>query len=132
MITISHETDVSKLVEEARNHVRGKSFQEALLTLALLGASTDISELRQQVQRQAHDMLSNFFPVVMMNKMGKVVARQPDSALSSDSKEAEATIYFEMCRNAINYQSLRAQAYIEPARYQITAVIDWVSHNLLL
>jgi hypothetical protein len=120
MITSSHEMDISELVEEARNHVRGKDFQEALFALALLGAPTDVSRLRQQVQQQAREFVaSHLFPVVMMNEMGKVIARQPGSVLSSNPEEAEAATRFEMYRNVIYYQNLQAQAYIEPARYQI-------------
>ncbi|NJR26418.1 MAG: DUF4209 domain-containing protein [Richelia sp. CSU_2_1] len=120
MITSSHEMDISEWVEEARNHVRGKDFQEALFALALLGTPTNVSRLSQQVQQQAREFVaSHLFPVVMMNEMGKVTARQPGSVLSSNPEEAEAATRFEMCRNAIYYQNLQAQAYVEPARYQI-------------
>lgn len=138
MITSSHEMDISELVKEARNHVRGKDFQEALFALALLGAPTDVPQLRQQVQQQAQDfVVSHLFPVVMMNEMGKVVARQPGSALSNNPEEAEAATRFEMCRNAIYYQNLQAQACIEPARYQINLehgvrlndILSIVSHS---
>ncbi|WLT39423.1 DUF4209 domain-containing protein [Synechocystis sp. B12] len=128
MITSSHAMDISELVEKARNHVRGKDFQEALFALALLGAPTDVSQLRQQVQQQAREFLvSHLFPVVMMNETGKVTARQSGSVLSSNPEEAEAATRFEMCRNAIYYQNLQAQAYVEPARYQIN-----LEHNVRL
>lgn len=128
MITSSHTVDISELVEEARNYVRGKDFQEALFALALLGAPTDVSRLRHQVQQQARKfVLSDFFPIVMMNEMGKVIAHQPGSVLSDDPKEAEAAIRFEMCRNAVYHQRLQAQAYIEPARHQIN-----LEHNVRL
>jgi hypothetical protein len=138
MITSSHEIDISELVEEARNHVRGKDFQEALFALALLGTPTDVSRLRQQVQQQAREFVaSHLFPVVMMNEMGKVIARQPGSVLSSNPEEAEAATRFEMCRHAIYYQNLQAQAYIEPARDQINLehgvrlndILSIVSHS---
>ncbi len=120
MITSSHKMDISELVEEARNCVRGKDFQEALFALACLVTPTDVSRLKQQVQQQAREfVLSDLFPVVMMNEMGKVTARQPGSILSSNPEEAEAATYFMMCHNAIDYQNLQAQAYIEPAIYQI-------------
>ena len=120
MLTSSHEVDVSDLVEEARNHVRGKDFQEALLALALLGTPTNISQLKQQVQQQAQEFVaSHLFPIVVMNEAGKVVARQPGSTLSNNPEEAEDATRFEMYRNAIYHQNLQAQAYIEPARYQI-------------
>ena len=138
MITNSHKADISELVEEVRNHIRGKDFQDALFALALIGDPTNVSQLRQQVQRQAREFVaSQLFPFIMINEMGKVVARQPGSALSNNPEEAEATIHFEMCRNAIYYQNLQAQAYIEPARYQINLehgvriddILSLVSHS---
>lgn len=120
LLTSSYETDISKLGEQARAYVKGKDFRDALFALSLLGSPTNVSQLRQQVQRQAHEFVaSQFFPVVMMNEMGKVIACQPGSVLSSDPNEAEAATRFEMNRNAIYYQNLQAQAYVEPARYQI-------------
>lgn len=126
MITTSQGMDISKFVEEARNYVRGKNFQEALFALALLGTPTDICRLKQQVQQQARDfVMSHLFPVVMMNEMGKVVAHQLGSVLSDNPEEAEAATRFEMCRNAIYYHNIHAQAYIDPARYQIN-----LEHNV--
>ncbi len=111
-ITFSHEIDISKQVEQARAYVRGKEFQDALFALALLGASPKISRLRQEVQDTV--WMSEFMPVVMKNEMGKVVASQP-----SNPDDAEAATRFEMYRLAVEYQRLHAQAFIEPARYQL-------------
>ena len=111
-ITFSHEIDISKQVEQARAYVRGKEFQDALFALALLGASPKISRLRQEVQDTV--WMSEFMPVVMKNEMGKVVASQP-----SNPDDAEAATRFEMYRLAVKYQRLHAQAFIEPARYQL-------------
>lgn len=120
LLTSSHETDISELVEQARTYVKGKDFQDALFALSLLISPTNVSQLRQQVQRQAGEFVaSHLSPVAMINNMGKVIARQPGSILSSDHDEAEAATRFEMNRNAIYYQTLQAQAYIEPAIYQI-------------
>ena len=120
LVASSHEVDISKLVEQARENVRGKNFQDALFALALLGTPTKVSYLRQQVHKQTREFIaSHLFPVVMMNEMGKVVARQPGSVLSSDPNEAEAATRFEMNKNAAHYQAFHAQAIIEPARYQI-------------
>ncbi len=120
LIASSHKFDISEMVEQARTQVRGKNFQDALFALSLLGSPTNVSQLRQQVQRQAHEFIgSHLLPVVMMNEMGKVIACQPGSVLSSDPDEAEAATRFEMNQNAIYYQTLQAQAYVEPARYQI-------------
>ena len=120
LVASSHKVDISELVEQAREYVRGKNFQDALFALALLGAPANVSQLRQQVQKQAHEFVgSHLFPVVMMNEMGKVVARQPGSVLSSAPNESEAATRFKMYENAAHYQAFHAQAFIEPARYQI-------------
>ncbi len=120
MMTISHKMDISELVEKARNHVRGKNLQEALFTLALLGAPTHVSKLKQQVQQDADNSLGiHLVPNVIINEMGKTVASQPDSVFSSDPKKAERATHFYMCLKAIEYYKLQAQAYIEAARDQI-------------
>jgi hypothetical protein len=120
LLTSSHETDISKLVEQARVHVKGKDFQDALFALSLLGSPTNVSQLRQQVQRQAHEFVaSQLFPKVIVNGMGKVVARQFYSVLSNDPSDVEAATRFEMNTNAVFYQTFSAQAFIKPARDQI-------------
>jgi hypothetical protein len=91
MLVSTHEMDISAFIEEARNHVRGKDLQDALFALVVLCAPTNVPQLKQQVQQQAQEFVaSHLFPVVMMNEMGKVVARQPGSALSNNPEEAEA------------------------------------------
>ena len=112
LIPISGQVNIINQVEEAKSQVRGKEFNDAIFALALLGASPQISYLRQQVQETRG--LSSFFPAVMVNEVGKVTARQP-----SNFDEAETAIRFEMYRSAIFLQSLHAQQYIQPARYQI-------------
>jgi hypothetical protein len=111
-ITISDEADISKYVEQAREYVRGKEFPDALLCLALLVAPTKVSQLRQGVQDVT--LFSAFSSMVIQNEVGKVVARQ-----TSNSDEAEKATCFEMYTNAMRYQECKAQALIEPARYQI-------------
>jgi hypothetical protein len=112
LITISSEFNISAEVELARTYVKGKKFQDAILALVLLGLPPKVSYLQKKVQETA--WLSQFAPITIMNEMGQVVARQ-----STNPDEAEKEIRFEMYRNAIDYQKLHAQAYIEPARYQI-------------
>lgn len=120
MMTISHKMDISKVVEEARNWVRGKNLQEALFALSVLAVPTHVSKLRQEVQQDADNSLGiHLVPNVIINEMGKTVAIQPGSVLSSDPEEAERATHFYMCQKAIEYYKLQAQAYIEPARDQI-------------
>jgi hypothetical protein len=112
LITISSEFNISGEVELARSQVRGKEFLEALLSLASLANPPKVSELRQIVEETAS--LSRFFPIVKMNEMGKNVARQ-----ITNSNDGEEAIRFEMYVKAAEYQKIYAQAFIEPARYQI-------------
>ena len=120
LVTFSHQIDNSKAVEQAREYVTGKDFQDALFTLALLGAPPKVSDLRQNVQRQAQEsVFYHTASTTIINEMGKVVARPATSILSRDPVEAEERTRFEMYKTAVCYQSLHAQAYIEPAREQI-------------
>jgi hypothetical protein len=80
--------------------------------LASLANPPKVSELRQIVEETAS--LSRFFPIVKMNEMGKNVARQ-----ITNSNDGEEAIRFEMYVKAAEYQKIYAQAFIEPARYQI-------------
>ncbi|OYD96903.1 hypothetical protein CDG76_09145 [Nostoc sp. 'Peltigera membranacea cyanobiont' 210A] len=121
LIAVSRQVNVNpEVIEQARAHVRGKEFQDALFSLAFLGTSPSVSSLRQEVQNTTHQYVtSHHFPVVMINNMGKVVARQSSSVLSSNSEDAEKAIQFEMYRYAVYYQTFHAQTSIEPARYHI-------------
>ncbi len=120
LVSFSHQRDSSKVVEQAREHVRGQNFQDALFTLALLGASPKVSHLRQEVQRQAQEyVFSHISSTTIINEMGKVLARPATSILSRDPIEAEEATRFEMYKTSVLYQSLHAQDIIDPARYQI-------------
>ncbi|MDZ8260357.1 DUF4209 domain-containing protein [Nostoc sp. ChiQUE01b] len=121
LIAVSRQVNVNpEVIEQAKAHITGKEFQDALFSLAFLGTSPLVSHLRQEVQNITHQYVtSHHFPVVMINNMGKVVARQSSSVLSSNSEEAEKAIQFEMYTNAVYYQTFHAQTSIEPARYHI-------------
>lgn len=120
LIASSYKVDISEMVEQARAHVREKDFEDALFHLALLGTPTKVSRLQHQVQKQEREVvLSDFFSVVMMNEVGKVIARQPGSALSKNTDGIEAAARFEMNIDAVHYQTLQAEALVEPAREQI-------------
>ena len=110
LITISSEFNISEEVELARSQVKGKEFPEAILALAVLATPPKVSELQKMVEENV--VLSRFFPIVKMNEMGKVVARR-------NSNDEEKVIRYEMHVEAIGYQKIFAQAFIEPARKQI-------------
>ncbi|MEH2276776.1 MAG: DUF4209 domain-containing protein [Nostoc sp.] len=126
LVPISYETDISVQVNIARSHVKGKEFDNALFYLAFLGTPPKVSHLRQEVLKiVVENPPSHLFGSAMINQMGKVVARQSKSVLSNNPEQVEESIRFEMYRNAVFYQRLHAQAYIEPAREQIN-----LEHNV--
>lgn len=125
LITVS-QIDINQEVEQARACVRGKEFQDALFALALLVTPTKVSYLRQEIQQMTHDYVaSNLFPPDLIDKVGQVVFQQPGSILANTLDEAETATRSELYRGAIYYQTLQAQALIEPARHQIN-----LEHNV--
>lgn len=117
---VSPEVDMSAGAEQARAHVRGREFQDALFALALLGTHPQVSHLKQQVQNMARDYVaSHLFPSVMVNSMGKVIAHQSTSILSSDPNDVELATRFEMYNSAILYQTVYGDIFVGQARYQI-------------
>ncbi|MBE9057770.1 DUF4209 domain-containing protein [Sphaerospermopsis sp. LEGE 08334] len=112
LITVSSQHNISKEIELARAYVKGKDFQDALLSLAILGIPQKVSDIRKIAEENA--WLSKFMPVVNKNEMGKTVARQP-----IEPDKAEEAILFDMYRIAVDGHRCNAQAFIEPARYQI-------------
>ncbi|NEO28053.1 MAG: DUF4209 domain-containing protein, partial [Kamptonema sp. SIO4C4] len=93
----------------------------------LIDNPTDVCKLRQQVKQMAREFpLSHIIPMVIVNQVGKVVARQPSAVLPDNSEKAEAVITFKMYNYAtICHQPLKAEICIEPARYQIN-----LEHNV--
>ncbi|AFZ60591.1 DUF4209 domain-containing protein [Anabaena cylindrica FACHB-243] len=112
LITVSSQHNISNEIELARTYVKGKNFQDALLSLAILGIPQKVSDIRKIAEKNA--WLSQFAPVVNKNEMGKTVARQP-----IEPDKAEEAILFDMYRIAVDGHRCHAQAFIEPARYQI-------------
>jgi hypothetical protein len=113
--------DFSKYVEDAREQVRGKSFNEALFSLALMFPHPSVAELRKQILEHVDDYYSfrdTFCAVEVVNERGKVIGRKP-SFVSSDPKEVERAIEAEMLDLATRFRWMYAYAYIEPARLQI-------------
>lgn len=104
--------DASDLAKMATDSVKGKAFQDALLNLAMLGASPKVADLRKQAKEDRDKyMFHRFFPNVYLNVRGRIIAKQP--------KDEEETIQADMFKNAASLQSTHAQALVEPARQQI-------------
>ena len=104
-----------------RAHIKGKALEEALFTLARMGASPKVIDLRKRVQESARQFpLQHLMPVVIVNQDGKVIERKP-SIYANDPDEVEAAIRAEMFSQAMIDQGIHAQATVEPAREQINS-----------
>jgi hypothetical protein len=126
LIPMSEEMDITHFVLQAKDSVRGKTLKDALFALAALNAPTNKARLREQVRQHASEfILSEMFPLLIQNSMGKVVATQPGSINSSNPEEAEKATLFKMYSDAILYQSMTIQSFVEPTREQIN-----LEHNV--
>jgi len=87
-VASSYEINISGLVEQAKAHVRGKNFHDALFALASLSTPSKVSHLRQEVQKPAPDYLPTYFiPEVMLKEIDKTVVQRSTSVLSRDPKD---------------------------------------------
>jgi hypothetical protein len=121
MKSASAEFDASEHIEQVRAHIKGKTLEEALFTLARMGASPKVVDLRKRVQESARQFpLQHLMPVVIVNQDGKVIERKP-SIYANDPDEVESAIRAEMFSQAMITQGIHAQATVEPAREQINS-----------
>ena len=119
MKMFSHATDNSDIVGHAKAQVRGKSFKDAILQLALMGSSPSVESLRSQVQEAIRNYPLQFLiSETLHNQTGKVVARKP-SIISNDPEESETALQISMLKHAAHKQQIHASTIVNPARYQI-------------
>lgn len=112
LIQYKSSVDASDIAKLATDSVKGKTLEDALLSLAMLGASPKVEDLRKQAKENRDKYLFHrFFPDVYLNVRGRIIAKQP--------KDEEETIQADMFKNAASIQSAHAQAVVEPARQQI-------------
>ena len=126
----TQEINLSEVVEKSRESVKGKSFNNAILTLATLGRSPKVSKLREQVKQSFKEHpLIHLVSETLVNKDGKVIGRKP-SAITDSSQEHEKIIRAEMFKWGKLNQQIQAKGIVDPARYQInldhnTRLDDW-------
>lgn len=119
MKMFSHEIDTRSLVEQATAQVRGKSFKDAILQLALMRSSPSVENLRLRVGEALRDYPLQFLIAeTLYNKTGKVVDRKP-SIISNDPEESETALQISMLKYARYEQNIYASAIVNSARYQI-------------
>jgi hypothetical protein len=119
--------DISKLVENARKAVSGKTPIEALKAFCNLFHGVDAKQARASAleQLQKHP-LQALLPATILSQDGRVIAKRPGSSLSDTSSEGdEVTIRAEMIRDHGILIRIVVQGDIWPA-----LEILWLEHRL--
>ena len=115
-------TDISELVKNVRDAVKGKTLPEALRTFANLPCSANAKELRESaIERLNANPLQALISATVMNHDGRVIAKRPgmstDTTLSDDDNtcENEMVIHSTMVQHYSFHVNLAVQGYIWPA-----------------
>lgn len=119
--------DISKLVENARKAVSGKTLIDALKSFCNLHHGVDAKQVRESArERLRNHPLQALFPATVMSQDGRVIAKRPGLSLNGTSSEGdEVTIRAEMIRDHGILMSIVVQGDIWPA-----LEILWLEHRL--
>jgi len=119
--------DISKLVENARKAVSGKTPIEALKAFCNLHHGVDAKEARESaLERLRNHPLQALFPATVMSRDGRVIAKRPGLSLSGTPSEGdEVTIMAEMIKDYGILLGIVVQGDILPA-----LEILWLEHRL--
>ncbi len=114
MRRISVGTDISDLMERARNHVKGKAPLEALHAFANIHSGAKAETLRERCTKKVTDFpFSTMFGTTHFSSDGRVVGKR--SAITSGEPDAEAALRSEMVTMYQMELSLLVQGIILPA-----------------
>lgn len=109
--------DITRLVENARKSVSGKSATEALLAFANLHRGVKVDEMRESALEQMQRFVSySLSSSTVMSRDGRVIAKRPAMSLGAEpSEDDEIVIRSEMIRDYGNLVSIVVQGDIWPA-----------------
>ncbi|MGB3693988.1 MAG: DUF4209 domain-containing protein [Spirulinaceae cyanobacterium] len=111
--------DTRGLVKQVIAQVKGKSFKDVIIQLALMSASSRVDSLRLQVEEAFRNYPLQFMTAeTLSNETGKVIGRKP-SIIPNDPDESETAFQIYMHKYALHHRSLTATAIVEPALHQI-------------
>lgn len=106
-------------IGKAKEFVRGKTFQDAIFSLASITHPPEISKLKEDVEKIATEHpVAHLFYTRLVNKDGKQIGSS-GSILSSDPHEREVATNNNMFKHAKIHHQLIYLGIIEPARQQI-------------
>ena len=109
--------DISQIVENSRNAVKGKELVEALKIFTNLGV-VNVKELREStIKNLEHAIAHRLFPTTFMSHDGRVTAKMPSMSSSPiPSDDDEEVIHSKMVENYLIHVSLAVQGSILPAQ----------------
>ncbi|MFY2763537.1 DUF4209 domain-containing protein [Arenimonas sp. MALMAid1274] len=113
----SPEIDITKLVEHARDCVRGKSANDALMALVNLHPGVDVKQARKDaLESLRRHPLQAFLGATTLSRDGRVIAKRPGLSLSGDpTPEDEIVIRSQMIHDYEILLGLAVQGEILPA-----------------
>ena len=118
MISISIPgTDISEVVKQAQDAVRGKDASDALIMFTNFYPGFDTKTIRDLVtQTDNNNLLMSLFPATIISGDGRVVAKQPGMNLSdSDTCNNEKVIWNSMIERHKRLISFAVESMILPA-----------------
>ena len=109
--------DISQIVENSRNAVKGKEIVEALKIFTNLDV-VNVKELREStIKNLEHFIAHRLFPTTFMSHDGRVTAKMPSMSSSPiPSDDDEEVIHSKMVGNYLIHVSLAVQGSILPAQ----------------
>lgn len=109
--------DISEIVENARNAVRGKNAVDALLAFSNIYHGARVANLRDTSKKMLQEHpLQALFSSTHMSRDGRVIAKRPGMGLgNSDSEENEVVLWAEMVKHYGMELGLVVQGDIWPA-----------------
>ena len=109
--------DISQIVENSRNAVKGKELVEALRIFTNLDV-VNVKELREStIENLEHAIAHRLFPTTFMSRDGRVTAKMPSMSSSPiPSDDDEEVIHSKMVENYLIHVSLAVQGSILPAQ----------------
>ena len=114
-IISSPSIDISELVENARNAVKGKSAIDALSALANIYQGIRVKKVRELSENMIREHpLQSLFAATHMSHDGRVIAKRPSADLGGDG-DNEATVWPEMVKHYTMELGIVVQGNIWPA-----------------
>ncbi|MDD2542378.1 MAG: DUF4209 domain-containing protein [Desulfuromonadaceae bacterium] len=109
--------DISEIVENARNAVRGKTAIDALLAFSNIYHGARVANLRDTSKKMLQEHpLQALFSSTHMSRDGRVIAKRPGMGLgNADSEENEVVLWAEMVKHYGMELGLVVQGDIWPA-----------------